>query len=61
MYGFTIACFLGGIPHVDLHLNLMSQPPWDSELKLSAHRPFYILHYTYGACGNQAFADLIRW
>jgi hypothetical protein len=26
----------------------MAQPPWDGRMELSAHKPFYILHYTYG-------------
>lgn len=34
--------------HVDLVLHLMAQPPWDARMELSANKPFYILHYTYG-------------
>jgi hypothetical protein len=26
----------------------MAQPPWDATMELSANKPFYILHYTYG-------------
>lgn len=48
MYGFTIACWLGGIKHVDLYLHMMAQPPWDTRMELSPTKPFYILHYTYG-------------
>lgn len=48
MYGFTIAAWLGGIKKVDLFLHMMAQPPWDTELQLSASKPYYILHYTYG-------------
>jgi len=33
---------------VDLVLHLMAQPPWDARMELSANKPFYILHYTYG-------------
>ncbi|KAG1657279.1 hypothetical protein FOA52_005473 [Chlamydomonas sp. UWO 241] len=48
MYGFAIGLFLGGVRHVDLYLNLMSQPPWDMNLDQSPGKPFYIIHYTYG-------------
>lgn len=37
-----------GVRHVDLVLHLMAQPPWDARMELSANKPFYILHYTYG-------------
>ncbi len=37
-----------GVRHVDLVLHLMAQPPWDARMILSANKPFYILHYTYG-------------
>lgn len=37
-----------GVRHVDLVLHLMAQPPWDARMDLSANKPFYILHYTYG-------------
>jgi len=30
MYAFTIACYNAGVPRVDLHRKMMSQPPWDS-------------------------------
>lgn len=43
MYAFTLACFKAGIKNIDLHLKMMSQPPWDEKLE-----PYYILHYTYG-------------
>lgn len=43
MYGFAISCFIEGVGPIDLHLNMMSQPPWDEKLD-----PYYILHYTYG-------------
>ena len=43
MYGFAISCFKTGVGPVDLHLKMMSQPPWDEKLE-----PFYLLHYTYG-------------
>lgn len=43
MYAFTIAMYKAGIRNVGLHLKMMAQPPWDSELD-----PYYILHYTYG-------------
>ncbi|KAK9823561.1 hypothetical protein WJX72_003781 [[Myrmecia] bisecta] len=43
MYGFTISCYNAGIAPIDLHLDMMSQPPWDTTLE-----PFYLLHYTYG-------------
>mmetsp|Transcript_36561 Transcript_36561/g.92332 ORF Transcript_36561/g.92332 Transcript_36561/m.92332 type:complete len:560 (-) Transcript_36561:275-1954(-) len=48
MYGFTIACWLAGIKHVDLYLHMMAQPPWDAKLEMAPGKPFYILHYTYG-------------
>ncbi|CAD7698291.1 unnamed protein product, partial [Ostreobium quekettii] len=48
MYGFTIASYLVGIRNVSAHLNLMAQPPWDTQLSLTRSRPYYILHYTYG-------------
>lgn len=34
MYAFTIACYKAGIPKVDLHKKMMSQPPWDSSASL---------------------------
>ena len=43
MYGFAISCYKAGLPAVGLELNMMSQPPWDTELE-----PYYMLHYTYG-------------
>merc|ERR550532_827762 len=43
MYGFTLALSKLGIGPVDVHLKMMAQPPWDTELD-----PYYILHYTYG-------------
>jgi len=46
MYGFTISCYIAGIQPADLHVKMMSQPPWDND------RPWgpktYLLHYTYG-------------
>lgn len=41
-------CLPAGVRHVDLVLHLMAQPPWDANMELSANKPFYILHYTYG-------------
>ena len=43
MYGFAIAEYLAGLGRVSLHLDLMSQPPWDDKLG-----NFGILHFTYG-------------
>ena len=43
MYGFAISCFKEGVGPIDLHLKMMSQPPWDTNLD-----PYYLLHYTYG-------------
>lgn len=43
MYAFTLSLYKAGIRHVDLHLKMMSQPPYDSKME-----PFYLLHYTYG-------------
>ena len=43
MYGFAISCFTQGVGPIDLHLKMMSQPPWDEKLE-----PYYLLHYTYG-------------
>ena len=37
------SCYKVGIKHIDLHLKMMSQPPYDTKLA-----PYYILHYTYG-------------
>lgn len=48
MYAFAISVYLIGVRHVDLVLHLMAQPPWDARMELSANKPFYILHYTYG-------------
>jgi hypothetical protein len=48
MYAFAISVYLIGVRHVDLALHLMAQPPWDARMELSANKPFYILHYTYG-------------
>lgn len=42
-YGFTIAEYLAGLGKVSLHLEMMSQPPWDDKLA-----KYYLLHYTYG-------------
>lgn len=43
-----VVCTHTGVRHVDLVLHLMAQPPWDARMDLSANKPFYILHYTYG-------------
>ncbi|KAL0032623.1 hypothetical protein WJX77_011236 [Trebouxia sp. C0004] len=43
MYGFAISCFKEDVGPIDLHLKMMSQPPWDKKLD-----PYYLLHYTYG-------------
>ncbi len=43
MYGFAISCFKEEVGPVDLHLKMMSQPPWDEKMD-----PYYLLHYTYG-------------
>ena len=43
MYAFTIACHLEGVPPASLHIKMMGQPPWDTQLW-----PYYLLHYTYG-------------
>lgn len=43
MYGFAISCYNTGVVPIDLHLKMMSQPPWDEKLE-----PYYVLHYTYG-------------
>jgi hypothetical protein len=34
MYGFTIACWIGGVRKIDLFLHMMAQPPWDTELQV---------------------------
>ena len=47
MYAFTISLYNHGIGPVGLHLELASQPPWDTEMHLNGI-PYYILHYTYG-------------
>ena len=43
MYAFTISCYNAGVGPIDLYLEMMSQPPWDSD-----KNGYYILHYTYG-------------
>lgn len=43
MYAFTLSCYKAGIRGIDLHLKMMSQPPYDTKMQ-----PFYLLHYTYG-------------
>jgi len=43
MYAFTLSMYKAGIRDIGLHLEMMGQPPWDSQLE-----KFYILHYTYG-------------
>lgn len=47
MYAFTIALFNHNIGPVSLHLELASQPPWDTDMELNG-LPYFILHYTYG-------------
>jgi len=34
MYAFTISLWRVGVKHVDLHLQLMAQPPWDSKMQV---------------------------
>eukprot|EP01023_Acetabularia_acetabulum_P054425 TRINITY_DN6141_c1_g1_i2.p1 TRINITY_DN6141_c1_g1~~TRINITY_DN6141_c1_g1_i2.p1 ORF type:complete len:181 (-),score=41.77 TRINITY_DN6141_c1_g1_i2:60-602(-) len=48
MYAFTIACFNNGIGTIDLHLNLMAQPPFDDSYNNFDGKPYNILHFTYG-------------
>eukprot|EP00889_Picochlorum_renovo_P007333 jgi/Picre1/34363/NNA_001834.t1 len=43
MYAFTISMYLAGIKECGLFLDMMAQPPWDSQKDR-----YYILHYTYG-------------
>ena len=43
MYAFTLSMYKAGIRDIGLHLEMMGQPPWDSQLD-----KYYILHYTYG-------------
>lgn len=43
MYAFTISMYLAGIKECGLFLDMMAQPPWDSQKER-----YYILHYTYG-------------
>lgn len=38
MYAFTIGCYNAGVPRVDLHKKMMSQPPWDTS-EAPAHSP----------------------
>lgn len=47
MYAFTISLYNAGVGPVALHLELASQPPWDTAMHLDGV-PYYILHYTYG-------------
>jgi hydroxyproline O-arabinosyltransferase len=47
MYAFTISLYNHGIGPVGLHLELASQPPWDTTMDING-LPYYILHYTYG-------------
>ena len=44
MYAFTISCFLEGVPPAALHVKMMGQPPWDTQLTDG----YFLLHYTYG-------------
>ena len=44
MYAFTISCFMEGVPPAALHVKMMGQPPWDTQLADG----YYLLHYTYG-------------
>ena len=44
MYAFTISCHLEDVPPAALHLKMMGQPPWDTQL----NGGYYLLHYTYG-------------
>lgn len=48
MYAFALAVYMTGIHNVTTVQNMMSQPPWDTELNITASKPFFILHYTYG-------------
>ena len=43
MYAFTISMYLAGIKECGLFIDMMSQPPWDSQKD-----KYYLLHYTYG-------------
>ena len=43
MYAFTLSAYKAGLRNIGLHLKMMSQPPFDTELA-----PYYLLHYTYG-------------
>ena len=43
MYAFTLSMYKAGIRDIGLHLEMMSQPPYDTILE-----KYYILHYTYG-------------
>ena len=56
MYGFAISCFKVGLPLADLHVKMMSQPPWSNDRPWGPN--YYLLHYTYGMVGN--IATVIR-
>jgi hydroxyproline O-arabinosyltransferase len=47
MYAFTISLYNHHIGPVSLHLELASQPPWDTDMDMNGV-PYYILHFTYG-------------
>lgn len=47
MYAFTISLYNHGIGPVSLHLELASQPPWDTTMSVNGNE-YYILHFTYG-------------
>lgn len=47
MYAFTIALYNHNIGPTSLHMELASQPPWDTTMDMNGI-PYYILHYTYG-------------
>lgn len=48
MYAFALAMYMSGLTNVTTPLNIMAQPPWDTDLNITDSRPYYILHYTYG-------------
>jgi hypothetical protein len=42
MYAFTIALYNGGIKTVDLYLDLMAQPPWDTDYTLNGESQAHV-------------------
>lgn len=59
MYAFAMAVWTSGLKSVDLYGHLVAQPPFDETYELTAGRPFYILHYTYGLDFNTTTGK--RW